>query len=168
MLRLSSGVIRVLLVLNILLGAVLVGVGLLTFVYEQSILLRLVAEFPGEASRTALVGVRWALLLVVPVAVAAHVVFTRLLAILRTVEAGDPFLSENGGRLRAIAWALLAIQLCDLAYGAVALRVDTALGERFSGWTPGITGWLAVLLTFVLARVFREGAAMRDDLALTV
>ena len=31
-----------------------------------------------------------------------------------------------------------------------------------------INGWLAVLLTFLLARVFAEGALMRDDLAGTV
>jgi hypothetical protein len=31
-----------------------------------------------------------------------------------------------------------------------------------------ITGWLAVLLTFVLARVFAEGARMRDELEGTV
>ena len=31
-----------------------------------------------------------------------------------------------------------------------------------------ITGWLAVLLTFLLARVFAEGALMRDDLEGTV
>jgi len=31
-----------------------------------------------------------------------------------------------------------------------------------------INGWLAVLLTFVLARVFAEGALMREDLEGTV
>lgn len=31
-----------------------------------------------------------------------------------------------------------------------------------------VNGWLAVLLTFLLARVFTEGARMRDDLEGTV
>jgi hypothetical protein len=31
-----------------------------------------------------------------------------------------------------------------------------------------INGWLAVLLTFLLARVFAEGTLMRDDLEGTV
>jgi hypothetical protein len=31
-----------------------------------------------------------------------------------------------------------------------------------------INGWLAVLLTFLLARVFAEGALMREDLEGTV
>jgi hypothetical protein len=30
------------------------------------------------------------------------------------------------------------------------------------------TGWLAILLLFVLAQVFREGTRMREDLAGTV
>jgi hypothetical protein len=33
---------------------------------------------------------------------------------------------------------------------------------------PSIAGLLAILLTFVLARVFAEGARMRDDLEGTV
>jgi hypothetical protein len=45
---------------------------------------------------------------------------------------------------------------------------DTAAGERISAWSPGITGWVAVLLAFVLARVFLEGTRMRDDLEMTV
>jgi hypothetical protein len=28
----------------------------------------------------------------------------------------------------------------------------------------GVTGWVAVVLLFVLARVFEEGALMREDL----
>jgi hypothetical protein len=33
---------------------------------------------------------------------------------------------------------------------------------------PGFTGWIGVVMLFVLARVFRVGARMRDDLAMTV
>ena len=35
-----------------------------------------------------------------------------------------------------------------------------------AGFSPG--GWLAVILTFVLARVFAEGTLMREDLEGTV
>jgi hypothetical protein len=37
-----------------------------------------------------------------------------------------------------------------------------------SGWSFNITGWIAVLLLFVLARVFEQGAAMREDIEGTV
>jgi hypothetical protein len=83
------------------------------------------------------------------------------------VRSGDPFLLVNARRLTVIAWALLGIQLLDLVFGALALGVggDDA---PLSGWTFNITGWIAVLLLFVLARVFEQGAGMREDIEGTV
>ncbi|HYV86724.1 MAG TPA: DUF2975 domain-containing protein, partial [Patescibacteria group bacterium] len=40
-----------------------------------------------------------------------NLVLRRLLAIVGTVRAGDPFVAANASRLQAIAWALLALQL---------------------------------------------------------
>ena len=42
------------------------------------------------------------------------------------------------------------------------------LGVEHVTWTPAFTGWIAVAMIFVLARVFRVGAEMRDDLEMTV
>src|SRR5687767_12291007 len=98
----------------------------------------------------------------------AHVVLKRLLAIVGTVRAGDPFVSANASRLQTIAWALLTLQLLSLAVAAIERAISTT--ERPFHFDAGfsINGWLAVLLTFVLARVFAKGAHMRDDLEGTV
>jgi hypothetical protein len=84
------------------------------------------------------------------------------------VRAGDPFIALNAGRLQAIAWTLLALQVLSLVVGAIAKSVSTRAHplDIHAGFSTG--GWLAVLLTFVLARVFAEGARMRDDLEGTV
>ena len=97
-----------------------------------------------------------------------YVVLKRLLTIVETVRAGDPFVAANASRLRAIAWALLALQLLSLLIGAIAKTVSTPAHplDLDSGFS--INGWLAVLLTFLLARVFAEGTLMRDDLEGTV
>jgi len=97
-----------------------------------------------------------------------HSFLTRLLAIVETVRAGDPFVAKNAHRLQTIAWSLLALQLLSLAIGAIARTVSTPAHplELDAGFS--ISGWLAVLLTFVLARVFAEGTHMRDDLEGTV
>jgi hypothetical protein len=92
----------------------------------------------------------------------------RLLAIVETVRAGDPFVAANAHRLQGIAWVLLALQLFGFVIGAVAKTISAPghpvdLDAGFS-----INGWLAVLLTFVLARVFAEGTRMREDLEGTV
>jgi hypothetical protein len=85
-----------------------------------------------------------------------------------TVRAGDPFVAENASRLQAIAWALLTLQLLSLVIGAIARAVSTPAHplELDAGFS--VTGWLAVLLTFLLARVFAEGTLMREDLEGTV
>src|SRR5262249_2356867 len=48
-----------------------------------------------------------------------YAVLKRLLAIVLTVRAGDPFVAANAYRLQAIAWALLALQLLSLVIGAI-------------------------------------------------
>ncbi|MGE5346650.1 MAG: DUF2975 domain-containing protein [Acidithiobacillales bacterium] len=95
-------------------------------------------------------------------------VLKRLLAIVETVRAGDPFVAANASRLRAIAWALFALQLLSLVIGAIAKAVSTPAHPLHLQAGFSVSGWLAVLLTFLLARVFAEGTLMREDLAGTV
>ena len=96
------------------------------------------------------------------------VVLKRLLAIVETVRAGDPFVAANAQRLQTIAWMLLVLQVISMIIGAIARAISSpAVPLRISAGFS-ISGWLAVLLTFLLARVFAEGTTMRDDLEGTV
>ena len=97
-----------------------------------------------------------------------YVILKRLLAIVETVRAGDPFVAANAVRLQAIAWTLLALQVLSLIVGAIAKAVSTPAHPLHLNAGFSINGWLVVLLTFLLARVFAEGTAMREDLAGTV
>jgi hypothetical protein len=97
-----------------------------------------------------------------------YAVLKRLLAIVETVRAGEPFVAANASRLQAIAWALLALQLLSLVIGTIAKAVSTPAHPLHLDAGFSIAGWLAVLLTFLLARVFAEGTVMREDLEGTV
>jgi hypothetical protein len=97
-----------------------------------------------------------------------HFVSQRLLMIVATVSTGNPFVVVNAVRLRAIAWALLAIDLMHFAVGAVGSSVSSAAGPLHLSWGFSLTRCIAVLLLFVLARVFEEGARMREELEGTV
>jgi len=97
-----------------------------------------------------------------------YVVLKRLLAIVGTVREGDPFVAANASRLQAIAWVLLALQILSIVIGAIAKAVSTPAHPLHLDAGFSINGWLAVLLTFLLARVFAEGATMREDLEGTV
>jgi Protein of unknown function (DUF2975) len=97
-----------------------------------------------------------------------NVVLKRLLAIVETVRVGNPFVVTNASRLQVIARALLGLQLLSLVIGAIAKTVSSPAHPLHLDAGFSIPGWLAVLLTFVLARVFAEGAHMREDLEGTV
>jgi Protein of unknown function (DUF2975) len=97
-----------------------------------------------------------------------YAVLKRLLAIVETVRARDPFVAANASRLQGIAWALLVLQLLSVVIGAIGKAVSTPPHPVHLDAGFSINGWLAVLLTFLLARVFAEGTRMRDDLEGTV
>ena len=98
----------------------------------------------------------------------AYVVFSRLLRIVESVRTGEPFATDNAGRLRTIAWALLGLELLHICVVAIASAVPTKeMPLRING-NFDLTGWLAILLLFVLAQVFLEGTRMREDLEGTV
>ena len=105
---------------------------------------------------------RWAMMLMRSIAALglAAVVFNyailhRLLAIVVTVRRGDPFVRENAYRLNAVAWFLLAIQLLSIAIALIG-RAIAAHGQFHLDAGFSAPGWLAVMLTFVLARVFAK------------
>jgi hypothetical protein len=97
-----------------------------------------------------------------------YAVLTRLVAMVETVRCGDPFVATNADRLRAIAWLLLALQLIGIVIAAIGKAISTPEHPLHldAGFSP--SGWLAVVLTFVLARVFAEGTLMREDLEGTI
>lgn len=97
-----------------------------------------------------------------------YLILTRLLAMVETVRVGDPFVAANAHRLRQIAWALLALQLIGQVIWLIGETISTRAHPVDLDAGFSVNGWLAVLLTFILARVFAEGALMREDLEGTV
>jgi len=159
--------VQALKLLNLLVG-IGFGITLLVSFWEHGPLVtQLVLKYGAAHAGPILTGMR-VMLAAGILAVGVAYVFLRLLAaILATVAAGDPFIAENGVRLRRMGFALLVYQLGDLALGVIDHWLDL-LGADTVPWFPSLGGWLVVVLLFVLARVFAVGAAMRDDLEGTV
>lgn len=167
MLRVSQNLLRFLRALNIFAGVAFAILFLLSFAFEAEALSRIRIDVESGHPDAVIAALRIVLMIGVGAGAAAHVLFGRLLAIVGTVAAGDPFVEANARRLQTIAWALLALQVLDLAFGLADWRVMQLTSETL-GWSPSLTGWLAVVMAFVLARVFAAGAAMRDEIAATV
>ena len=92
--------------------------------------------------------------------------------IVLSVEDGDPFHPANALRLARMGWLALGVWLVHIPLaliGAWLTPYAVAAGEDWQiEWDAGIESLFLILVLFILARVFRQGAAMRDDLEGTV
>ena len=158
--------LRILIVVNWL-GAAAILALLVVLPNEQWIMTAFKLSPSPEAERLVM-GLRAIAVLGLAAIPLNHAVLKRLLAIVETVRGGDPFVAANASRLQAIAWALLALQILSLIIGAIGKTISTPAHPVDLDAGFSINGWLAVLLTFLLARVFAEGALMREDLEGTV
>ena len=166
-LELTRRVLRGLRVLNVVYGAAIV-VLLIASLAAPDFVFRALGVRDGAGKERLITAAR-ALMLIGPVgAVAAHVILTQLLEIVDTVRGGDPFVVRNAARLKTIAWWVLAAELLHLIVGAVGEFASAGVQPLDLDWSFSFTPWIAVLLLFVLSRVFEHGARMREDLAGTV
>jgi hypothetical protein len=159
--------LRILIVLNWLSGLAILALLTATIVAEEWTFTAL-GITPADKIRTVIMGLRLIAALGLVAIPLNNAVFKRLLAMVQTVRAGDPFVAANAYRLQAIAWALLALQLLSIVIAGVGKAISSPALNLDLNAGFSINGWLAVLMTFVLARVFAEGTLMREDLEGTV
>jgi hypothetical protein len=161
----SRIVVRALIVLNLIMGTLILALFIASVIARDQVF----AALGADVANTRLIhGMRLIMVIGIGSAPLAHILLTRLLAIVETVRFGDPFVTGNAARLQTTAWALLGLELLHLAVGAIAASASSESQPLNIDWNFSITGWLAVLLLFVLARVFDHGTRMRDDLEGTV
>lgn len=153
----------------------------LNAVYAVGILALLVASFVAPDAVFSALGVREApdraamipgmrgiMVLGLIGAPLAYGMLSQLRAIVDTVREGAPFVRANAARIQSIAWAVLGVEFLHIAIGFVAARTATPEQPLDIDWSFSLTPWLAVLLLFVLARVFDQGTRMSADLAGTI
>lgn len=110
---------------------------------------------------------------------AAAVWFLVLLRrIVLSVGEGDPFIPVNAERLSRMGWLVLAGQIASIPVGAMVLWIasvvedspaaDHAHADLHSDFGFSFGSLLLMLVLFILARVFRRGAEMREELEGTV
>ena len=108
----------------------------------------------------------------------AVLAFRAIAKVVETARTGDPFVVENATRLTRLGWLLLSIYGIGIA---ISVFINALLPESLRDGKhhehfniqvskPDISpvGLLAILLIFVLARIFRHGSEMRAELEGTV
>jgi len=166
-LALSRPFLRVLIVLNLLYAAGIVLMFLVSLLAPDFLFDTLGVKH-GDHRAQLVMGMRTMMIVGVLAALVVDRVLRQLLAVVDTVRAGDPFVASNAARLQAIAWWVLAGEGLRLVIGAIAWAASTPAQSLDVNVGFSLAPWLAVLLLFVLARVFAQGTRMRDDLEGTV
>ena len=91
-------------------------------------------------------------------------ILNRLRRMFLAVNQGDAFERANVGRLQGVGVGLIGVQVSALV---LVWTVPKGVIDNLDcPVDPG--SWLGILIVFMLAEVFREGAAMRDDQQMTV
>lgn len=165
-LTVTERVVAALIVLNIVYGAGVLVLLVATFVAPSLTVEAIAGKVPPAGGEVG--PMRWLMIVGLAAVPLTHLMLTRLRSMVSSVQEGDPFVADNARRLNVLAAGVGGLELLRLAAGFVGSSAAlTRLGlhiDRGFAFTP----WVAVLLLFVLARVFEEGTRMRADLEGTV
>ena len=168
------GAVRLLIVLIQLLAIfamVMIGIGIGAMLSVQSTeIAAKIAEAGAPASGFwLLIG---AMALIIVLLSLAFRFFKELSGIVNSVREGDPFQVQNADRLTRMGWISIGAHGLAIVLAALsawfAPYLEKAGHDAEFGFDVEITGLLLTLILFVLARVFRHGAAMREELEGTV
>lgn len=91
-------------------------------------------------------------------------ILNRLRRMFLAVNQGDAFERANVGRLQGVGVGLIGI---ELSAAILARFVPRGVIDGLE-YDIDLGAWLGILIVFMLAEVFRQGAAMRDDQQMTV
>src|SRR6185503_12958545 len=116
-------VLRILIVANWLMVAVILA--LLVVLPNREWIMLSFKLSPSPDTERLIMGLRAIAVLGLAAIPLNYAALKRLLAIVETVRAGDPFVAANASRLQATAWVLLALQLLSIVIGAIAKAVSS-------------------------------------------
>lgn len=94
------------------------------------------------------------------------VIVDRLRRIFTTLTGGDPFHPDNVTRLRVVGLMLAMLEIGRYAVWTASTWLLPGQNEVDPDFS--LTAWFSVLVVFVLAEVFREGARLRREAELTI
>ena len=154
------------LALTVIVGAALSIAAPALLVANELVVVEMVAE--GYRADFELVLAIAVLLWLIAALMAVGFFFRNLLRIIGSVGEGDPFAPVNADRLRKMGWLAVIAQVLAIPAGAIGAWIQVRMEEVSIDFDLSLTGILLALILFILARVFRHGAAMREDLEGTV
>ncbi|MBC2670226.1 DUF2975 domain-containing protein [Novosphingobium piscinae] len=134
-------------------------------VFKTAVLAELSSKaVPGEAL--------WALVLILLLAALCTALgflfFRHMYRIVGTVADGDPFIPANASRLSAMGWIVVAVNVAGIPLVSTLRWLESVSEHMHTEAGNDVDGLLLALVLFILARVFREGTRLRDEVEGTV
>ena len=157
----------------VLVGGVLAILLPILLIFQDEVSAEIAADNPDVLTAFPLWPMAGFFLLIIAIVVLTFLFFGKLRAIISSVGDADPFVPENADRLNAMAWLLLVGQILMIPVAGLGLIVAKWADEVENADVTidagiDLIGILMVVILFILARVFKHGAAMREDLEGTV
>ena len=169
MLTIGKIITIILMVLTAVVALIMIGI-IPYLLLNQADFAKIVIEGGGDNIGMALTASILLLLAGAAVTAIAFYFFQLLGRIIDTVGANDPFTIENANRLTRMGWIALVFQIASFPIAAlVAYLGDFVPSENLKvDFDFTLTGLLLAIVLFILARIFRHGVEMREDLEGTV
>ena len=155
--------------------AVLVGAALklklpVMMLFRDKVAVAIAGELPHDPGTPVMLAIAASIAMVIVMAIMGFRFLLNLRRIIDSVGDGDPFTPVNAARLSAMGWLTIAIEALALPIGAMALWLShLAKGVHADVELDfPLSGLISALILFILARVFREGTRLRDEVEGTV
>jgi hypothetical protein len=94
--------------------------------------------------------------------------FRDLYRIVGSVEGGDAFAPVNARRLQSMGWISVAVHVLGIPLAMTSRWLEQIFHRPHDSFEFSYFGILLALVLFVIARVFREGTRLRDELDGTI
>lgn len=158
-------------IIMVLIGLICVGLTAAVIaapIFHDELLAKM-AEHAGHApSGPVMLAIVACLVLLLAICAIGFVWLRLLRRIIDSVGSGEPFAAINAERLSRMGWLTVAIEAVSVPAGAIAGYLTHLSHRQHVDIGLSLGGVLMALILFILARVFREGAAMREELEGTV
>lgn len=150
-------------------AALVMAAGAFLTVQREEIFLRIAQAGAPQSAYWAGLGL---ILLFLIVFLAGLRFLLELNRIVRSVDAKEPFDPANASRLARMAWLVAIAQILLIPASMIAAWLYSFAngipGYGAPRFGPSAGGLLLILTLFILARVFRKGAEMREDIEGTI
>lgn len=137
-------------------------------VWQAPILARLAAEAGQAMDPRIITGISLLLLFAAAMLAMGFYFLLLLRRIIDSVARDETFSLPNAARLSRMGWICVVVEVISIPAGASAYAITHAIHHERVEIGFSLGGVLLALVLFILARVFREGAKMREELEGTV